>query len=172
MNEQEMQYAIANKRCLQGQICIPNVSLYGPEGMYEADLLIITRTKHVMEIEIKVSLEDMKRDLKKKIIHNHKMIYMVYYAFPKKLYDEYKEQINELVPSFAGIMIIKEDNFENIIIRRSLKRKVRPISFTKQIELMKLAAMKWCTGHRWTCRQKEKGVNNCKLVNINTIGRL
>ena len=118
--------------------------------MYEADLLIITRTKRVMEVEIKISLEDMKRDLKKKILHDHKMIHMVYYAFPKALYEEYKETINGLVPSFAGIMSINENSFENIIIRRPVKRKVKPISFTKQIELMRLAAMKWCTGHRWT----------------------
>ena len=65
------------------------------------DMLIVTKNRYLTEVEIKISLSDLKADFKKKHQHKDENIKNFYYAFP----EEMKEKAIELIPEEAGILI-------------------------------------------------------------------
>ena len=77
---------------------------------HECDMLIVTKNHYLTEIEIKISLSDLKADFKKKHQHKDENIKNFYYAFP----EEIKEKAIELIPEEAGILIAikKEDGIQ------------------------------------------------------------
>lgn len=77
---------------------------------HECDMLIVTKNHYLTEIEIKISLSDLKADFKKKHQHKDENIKNFYYAFP----EEIKEKAIELIPEEAGILIVikKEDGIQ------------------------------------------------------------
>lgn len=68
---------------------------------HECDMLIVTKNRYLTEVEIKISLSDLKADFKKKHQHKDENIKNFYYAFP----EEMKEKAIELIPEEAGILI-------------------------------------------------------------------
>lgn len=70
---------------------------------YEADLIILTKSGCLYEVEIKISLSDLKADFKKRRFHDDKRIKYVYYAVPHYLL----EKAEPLIPEWAGILAIK-----------------------------------------------------------------
>jgi hypothetical protein len=90
-------------------IVVPNVSwsLF----QHECDMIVCRPSGYAIEIEIKVSVSDMKADLKKKHSHidRRKRLRELYYAIPETIY----EKCLPLIPENAGIIIIKrhEDKY-------------------------------------------------------------
>lgn len=68
---------------------------------HECDMLIVTKNYYLTEVEIKISLSDLKADFKKKHQHKDENIKNFYYAFP----EEMKEKALELIPKECGILI-------------------------------------------------------------------
>lgn len=68
---------------------------------HECDMLIVTKKYYLTEVEIKISLSDLKADFKKEHQHKDENIKNFYYAFP----EEMKEKAIELIPEEAGILI-------------------------------------------------------------------
>ena len=68
---------------------------------HECDMLIVTKKCYLTEVEIKISLSDLKADFKKKHQHKDENIKNFYYAFP----EEMKEKAIKLIPEEAGILI-------------------------------------------------------------------
>lgn len=68
---------------------------------HECDMLIVTKNRYLTEVEIKISLSDLKADFKKEHQHKDKNIKNFYYAFP----EEIKDKAIELIPEEAGILI-------------------------------------------------------------------
>lgn len=68
---------------------------------HECDILIVTKNRYLTEVEIKISLSDLKADFKKKHQHKDENIKNFYYAFP----EEMKEKALELIPKECGILI-------------------------------------------------------------------
>ena len=68
---------------------------------HECDMLIVTKNRYLTEVEIKISLSDLKADFKKKHQHKDENIKNFYYAFP----EEMKEKALELIPKDCGILI-------------------------------------------------------------------
>ena len=68
---------------------------------HECDMLIVTKNCYLTEVEIKISLSDLKADFKKEHQHKDENIKNFYYAFP----EEMKEKAIELIPEEAGILI-------------------------------------------------------------------
>ena len=68
---------------------------------HECDILIVTKNRYLTEVEIKISLSDLKADFKKKHQHKDENIKNFYYAFP----EEMKEKALELIPKDCGILI-------------------------------------------------------------------
>ena len=68
---------------------------------HECDMLIVTKNRYLTEVEIKISLSDLKADFKKEHQHKDENIKNFYYAFP----EEMKDKAIELIPEEAGILI-------------------------------------------------------------------
>ena len=144
MTELEMQKEISFKRVLQGQICIPNITLFG-KGNTEVDLLIITKNNSLIEVEIKVSIQDFKNDFKKKHFHNHEDISRVYFAFPLDLFERYKPLILDMLPRKFGIITVEGIKMNSKVQRLAAKQRNVVISDDVKINYMRLGCMKWCS---------------------------
>lgn len=83
-------------------LVVPNVSWgFLP---HEADLLVMTKAACLYEVEIKVSLADLKADAKKKHCHESKKIKYLYFAIPEHLLIKGEQYI----PARAGILVVKD----------------------------------------------------------------
>lgn len=69
-------------------------------GVHECDLSIIRASNYAVEVEIKVTVADLKNDLKKKHTHSSIKIKEFYYAIP----DYILENSLEYIPKHAGIL--------------------------------------------------------------------
>lgn len=83
---------------------VPNVS-WGLKLNHECDLLYLDKQNRFTEIELKVSLSDLKADFKKKHNHYSNFISRLVYAVPIEL----KEHALNLVPKHCGIIIARDD---------------------------------------------------------------
>lgn len=83
---------------------VPNVSF----GLliHECDLLVVRNSGYALEVEIKVSVSDLKRDVLKRHGHRSHKIKELYFAVPAKLYDVAVEH----APSRAGIIVVSRRN--------------------------------------------------------------
>lgn len=84
---------------------------------HECDMLIVSKKCYLTEVEIKISLSDLKADFKKKHQHKDKNIKNFYYAFP----EEMKEKAIELIPEEAGILIAVKKHLNDGYEYREIK---------------------------------------------------
>lgn len=91
----EMEIAISNLFDIRKNIIVPNIS-WGL-GIHECDLFIVRNTGYCIEVEIKRSKQDLKKDFEKTHSHIDKQnrIKEFYYAIPDYLYDSCKELIGD-----------------------------------------------------------------------------
>jgi len=82
-------------------IMVPNVS-WG-FGLHECDMLVLTKSGHATEVEIKVSAADLKKDAKKWHGHASDKIEFLYFAVPETLL-----KYEAFIPSWAGILVVSE----------------------------------------------------------------
>lgn len=68
---------------------------------HECDMLIVSKNQYLTEVEIKISLSDLRADFKKEHQHKDENIKNFYYAFP----EEMKDKAIKLIPEKAGILI-------------------------------------------------------------------
>ncbi len=158
MTEKEMQLIIGKKIGIEN-ICIPNVLLVGeyrkedlpeiekmnikPCKMYEADLIYITKSRYLTEIEIKTTIEDFRNDFKKKIYHSCPLVSSLYYAFPWELYHDYEKEILEKTRGTAGIIIILNKYESDFFIKAPKRKNVMPLSRDEIAKFMRVGCMKW-----------------------------
>lgn len=155
MTEKEMQLTLGKHFGIQ-YICIPNVLMtgeYRPEiekleslkkssKMYEADLIYITKSGYLTEVEIKIDINDFRNDFKKKIYHSSSMVSALYYAFPEVLYKKYEDEIRERVEEIAGIITVC--NYGCKIKAKAPKRKnIKALTDIEIKDFMRIGCMKW-----------------------------
>lgn len=95
----EMELALSSYFSPKQNLVIPNVS-WG-FGIHECDLLVMTKTKYLYEVEIKVSKADLIKDKDKYHSHISNKIRKLYFAIPEEL-----EQHVEHIPERAGIILV------------------------------------------------------------------
>lgn len=103
----EMEVVLSEYLNFRKNIVVPNVSW----GMFshECDLIRLTPAGYCSEIEIKISLADLKKDAQKRHKHidgggyRENKIKYLYFAIP-----EYLEKHIDLIPDRAGVLIVKE----------------------------------------------------------------
>jgi len=105
MTTQQIEVAVARKFGARQNIIVPNVS-WGM-NIHECDLMIIRPSGFAVEVEIKTSMSDLKKDFLKKHKHESVMIKEFYYAFPKEML----EKGIKLIPEKAGIIICENKIF-------------------------------------------------------------
>ena len=97
----EVEEAVARHFGYRQNIIVPNISW----GFYihECDLLVVRKSGHVLEVEIKVSKADLIKDQKKGHGHvdRHERIREFWFAIP-----EYMENCIESIPERAGILLV------------------------------------------------------------------
>jgi len=81
---------------------VPNVS-WGLGLSHECDLLALDDQDRFTEVEIKVSLSDLKADFKKTHKHFSKFISRLVYALPARLYAKHAD----LIPKEFGVIVIE-----------------------------------------------------------------
>jgi hypothetical protein len=103
-----MEIALMKYFGVRQNLIVPNISW----GLYihECDLLVVKKSGYAIEVEIKVSVQDFKKDFKKGHQHNDKFnrIKSMYYAFPKSIVDK----CVDLVPENCGIISVRKYNGE------------------------------------------------------------
>lgn len=99
----EMEVAIANLFDIRKNIIVPNLS-WGI-GIHECDLFVVRDSGYCVEVEIKRSKQDLKKDFEKKHSHNDKQnrIKDFYYAIPDYLYESCKELLGD-----NGIILVSK----------------------------------------------------------------
>jgi hypothetical protein len=96
----ELEVALAYYFKYTKNIIVPNVKF----GMliHECDLLIMTKSGYLYEVEIKRTKQDLLADLKKEHGHFDKRIKYFYFAIPGSLL----ETCEEFIPKRAGIITV------------------------------------------------------------------
>lgn len=82
-------------------IIVPNV-FWGMGFAHECDLFVLTKANYGYEIEIKVSKQDLKKDLDKWHKHDNYKISKLYFAIPDSLVNN-----SDIIPDKAGILVVK-----------------------------------------------------------------
>lgn len=120
---------------------MPNVS-YGL-NIHEVDLLVISHSGYATEVEIKISVADLKADLRKSHGHRSNKIKYLYFAVPLEL----QEKALELIPERAGLIVIipnkyNNDWYANIIKAPIVNKQARKLTEKELLKLGSLAAMR------------------------------
>lgn len=105
MKAEDIEYAVANYYGWRQNIIVPNVSWGMPGLRYEVDMFILRPSGYAVEVEIKISLSDIKADLKKAHQHDSNYFRELYFAMPQELI----EKAIEFIPERAGIFYPKTE---------------------------------------------------------------
>lgn len=143
-------------------LIVPNVS-YGWGLDYEADLVIITKSNWAWEIEIKITIADLKADLKKHHNHDSDKFKELYFAIPKEL----QEKALLLIPERAGLFVVSEPKKEikmgfgvNLIKSCKINKNAKKITNEELLKLYRLASMRiWSLKEINYNLQKERNKN-------------
>ena len=118
LTAKEMELAIADSMDLRRNLLVPNVSW----GMFahECDLVVLTKAGRIWEIEIKVTVSDLKKDKLKYHGHHDAKISRLYFAIP-----DYLEKYIEHIPERAGIFIVGSGGGTEKDTRRGFCKELR-----------------------------------------------
>jgi len=114
-----MEVAVANLLNYRVYTIVPNVS-HGLYLNHECDMLALKDGKFT-EIEIKVSISDLKADFKKKHEHKSKYITRLVYAVPEFMLDK----ALEIITMEFGVIVVKSYGDRIIYHKASWVRKAR-----------------------------------------------
>lgn len=154
----EMEIFLAAYFDSRKNIVVPNVSW----GMFnhECDLIVLRPSGVCIEVEIKVSLSDLKADAKKSHDHSDPLISELYFAVPEALL----EHTHLMVPAKAGVLLVCEDDKYGCPAFPRVKVYRKPFAINSgakhlwtdsyRTQLLRLAAMR-----TWTLKRK---LLNCK----------
>ncbi|MDA3900034.1 MAG: MmcB family DNA repair protein [Spirochaetes bacterium] len=101
MKTSEIEMAMVRHLDARKNLIVPNV--YWGMFDHELDLCVVSKAGYITEIEIKVSLSDLKKDRAKKHLHYDKKdrIKYLYFAIPAKLAKHI-----EHIPKNAGVYVV------------------------------------------------------------------
>jgi hypothetical protein len=153
---EEMELSVARYFNFLQNIIVPNIS-YGA-GVHECDILVLKQSGYAYEIEIKISVSDLKADSKKTQAHESNKIKLLYFALPHYLQNYYK-----YVPIRAGILEVTrrkewhwdyelqkqtqtvERNYCEIVRTPQVNREAEKWSAEDRINLMRLSTIRTWT---------------------------
>lgn len=145
----EMEVAVANHFGYRQNIIVPNIS-WGFH-IHECDLLILRKSGHCLEVEIKISKADLKKDKEKS--HGH----VDYYDRVRELWFAIPEGMSnciEDIPEKAGILVVYMHEWLNrYCCKRIRDAKVNSKS-VKLYENEQLALARLGTMRIWSLKNK------------------
>lgn len=132
----EIELAVAFYFARAQALSVPNVS-WGM-GLHECDVLVLTKSGYLYEVEIKVSMSDLIRDGHKD--HGHVPgkrspgIIELYYAMPVALFDKISDQGQirpDLIPNRAGVFSFRRtDSGAPLKLERKAEPQTRPFKIS------------------------------------------
>lgn len=138
---QDIEVAVSGYFGRQKKAVIPNVS-YGLGLHHEADLLAVNRRRILEEIEIKVTLSDIRAEANKSHGHRHPLIAALWFAIP----DFLVESGTALIPEHAGILSYNTNPTAWVRIRTirvaKRNRQTPPLSDAKYVKLLELGCLR------------------------------
>ena len=114
---------------------------------HEADMLVVSKTGYITEIEIKRSYADLKNDFVKKHTHSSSMITRFYYAVPEALVEKTKALLAQH-DRVAGIISYSEKKRINIVVEAPNLKK-RKITNEERLKLLRLGNMRVWKMHKY-----------------------
>jgi len=134
-------------------LVVPNVS-WGVRGIdHECDLLAVSGSGYAHEIEIKVSVSDLRRDRTKRHGHYSELIRCLWFAGPKAM----QEQLLAESPERAGV-IVADDG------RARVMREATPSNAPKLSDAQLLAVARLGTMRYWTRRDPSREPPQLQLI--------
>ena len=138
----EIEVRIAKWFGIRKYVIVPNVSWgFLP---YEADMIILTSSSYVWEVEIKVSRGDLLRDRKKRHQHDGRMIRQVWFAIPEKL-----SHCIEHVPEKSGVFVVSKTGIVTQVRRPSVNQYALKLSEEQRFKVARLGALRV-----WSLKEK------------------
>lgn len=104
MKTLEIEYALVDNFFLNNKLVAVGITKSSGIVSHECDVLTVNNNGFITEYEIKVSISDVKADLKKKHRHSCNKIARTFFVLPEDLVDKAKE----LIPIQFGIISIKK----------------------------------------------------------------
>lgn len=140
----DMELAVSDFLNYRVNLIVPNIS-WG-FGLHECDLLVITKSNCLWEVEIKISKADLIKDKKKYHRHRNDKISRLYFAVP-----DYLESETEHIPDKAGIIIVSICNgyYDCKLLRKPKINGIYKISDSERSRLAHLGCMRL-----WRLKQK------------------
>jgi hypothetical protein len=140
----EIEIALSTYFKTRVNIIVPCVS-WGID-IHECDMIILSKHGYATEVEIKISMSDLKKDKNKYHGHNDDRIKQLFFAIPKKLFNE---KIYEHIPERAGLLIVYSSG--RVVLHRDciINNFARKWTDDEKIKLMHL-----CTMRYWKLREK------------------
>lgn len=156
----EIEEAVARLFDIRRHIIVPNAS-WGL-GLHECDLLIVRPSGYAIEVEIKVSKADLKKDAEKRHGHYSEKIKQLYFAVPQDLY----AAACQFAPYDAGIITVAasdpewfpEKLFAHIEREAPVKKNARPLNEKEILKAATLGAMRVWSLKRKLIKQMGKAV--------------
>jgi hypothetical protein len=149
MNTTEIELALYDHfRFLQNDVM---TNIYLDYGRHECDLIVIrNQSLYALEVEIKMSISDLKAERKKQRYQNHgvncyhhssvgmsQRFKEKWFAMPEKM----KQKGLALIPEYAGLLTINKDGAVKIA-RKAKKLNNQPLTQGQRIDLLRLGVMK------------------------------
>lgn len=129
-------------------VCVPNLSW----GLlpHEADFAAMAPSGFLYEVEIKISVADLRRDLAKRKHrrwHEQKLIRGFLYAMPLPIWEKVADA--PPIPDYAGVIVVNHGartyDQTTRVRRPKLNRNARPLTDREQWELGRLGTMRYWT---------------------------
>ena len=140
----EMEIALADHFKFFKNLMVTNVSWgLAPNGKYlhECDILLLTKSGYLWEIEIKVFKSDLINDKKKSHGHMNDSIKRLYFAIP-----DYIKDYEKHIPDRAGIIIIRRAKHSKRlfckIVRPATNQKGYRLNADERYKMATLGAMR------------------------------
>jgi len=138
-----IEYAVAMHYGVRYNDIVPNIS-WGI-GIHECDLLIIPPNRFAIEVEIKISIADLKADAKKWHHHESELIRELYFAIPVAILDKAMPHI----PERAGVLTVNGSGRVNVTRYATPNPAAVKITADKRAEILHLGNMR-----TWSLRKK------------------
>lgn len=133
-------------------LCVANVAW--SMLSYEADLIAVTDRGYVIEVEVKVSLTDLKRDAAKAKWRSRdfrEKVSRFYYAMPAALWE--KTAAQACVPEFAGVIVVGDDRRARVI-REAKRQEARALNDRERYDLARVGSFRaWSPAMKHRQRQ-------------------
>ena len=133
----EIEIAIARHLNPRMNLIVPNV-WWGFGLNYEADLVVVKPSGYAWEVEIKISVSDLKAEKNKRHAHNSNKFKRLYFAVPFKM----QEQAQALIPERSGLFVVNDDLEVLLVKAPKVNRYAKKLRSDEIQKLQSLAAMR------------------------------